>query len=80
MTQYQNEKDFAQAVVGYARAQGWLVGYTYDSRKSEPGEPDLRMVRPPVVILPTPAESAPPNPGFVGLYYSCRPADSMSGR
>lgn len=29
-----------------ARAKGWLVGFTYDARHSETGEPDLRMVHP----------------------------------
>ena len=51
MTQYQNEKDFSQAVVDYARSQGWEVWRTWRSIHSPPGEPDLRMVRPPVVIF-----------------------------
>ncbi len=42
--QYQTEKQFSRAVIDYARSQGWIVGYTHDARKSEPGEPDLRMV------------------------------------
>ena len=40
------EKDFQATVIGLARKDGWIVGFTYDSRKSEPGEPDLRMVHP----------------------------------
>ena len=40
------EKDFQATVVEMARIFGWIVGYTYDARKSEPGEPDLRMVHP----------------------------------
>ncbi len=40
------EKQFAQTVINMARAYGWIVGCTHDSRKSEPGEPDLRMVHP----------------------------------
>jgi hypothetical protein len=40
------EKQFAQTVINMARAYHWIVGYTHDSRKSEPGEPDLRMVHP----------------------------------
>jgi len=45
------EKDFQAAVIDLARTYGWIVGFTYDARKSEPGEPDLRMVRPPRVIF-----------------------------
>ena len=40
------EKDFQQTVVELFRAHGWIVGFTHDARKSEPGEPDLRMVHP----------------------------------
>ena len=45
------EKDFQATVIDLARTYGWIVGFTYDARKSEPGEPDLRMVRPPRVIF-----------------------------
>ena len=40
------EKDFQATVIDLARTYGWIVGFTHDSRKSEPGEPDLRMVHP----------------------------------
>ena len=40
------EKELQATVVEAARALGWIVGFTYDARKSEPGEPDLRMVHP----------------------------------
>ena len=40
------EKDFQATVIDLARSLGWIVGFTHDSRKSEPGEPDLRMVHP----------------------------------
>lgn len=40
------EKDLMQAIVDAARALGWLVYHTYDSRRSEPGFPDLVLVRP----------------------------------
>jgi len=40
------EKDFQATVIALARTYGWIVGFTYDARKSEPGEPDLRMVHP----------------------------------
>jgi len=51
MTQYQTEKDFSEAVVDYARSQGWEVWRTWYSAHSPPGEPDLRMVRPPRVVF-----------------------------
>ena len=35
----------------YAQSQGWWVYRTYNSQHSEPGMPDLFMVRPPNVIL-----------------------------
>jgi len=40
------EKEFQATVIDLARTHGWIVGFTYDARKSEPGEPDLRMVHP----------------------------------
>jgi hypothetical protein len=45
------EKIFQATVIDMARTYGWIVGFTYDSRMSEPGEPDLRMVRPPRMIF-----------------------------
>ena len=45
------EREFQHTVTALARAYGWIVGFTYDARKSEPGEPDLRMVKPPRVIF-----------------------------
>lgn len=40
-----SEKSWQSAVVEYARLTGWLVYHTHDSRRSEPGYPDLTMVR-----------------------------------
>ena len=40
-----SEKQFQSHLVKYARSCGWLVYHTYDSRKSEPGFPDLVLVR-----------------------------------
>ena len=40
------EKVFQQAVVTLAKLNGWLVYHTHDSRKSEPGFPDLVLVHP----------------------------------
>ena len=40
-----SEKDFQAAVVKLAISHGWKVYHTYDSRRSEPGYPDLTMLR-----------------------------------
>ena len=39
------EKQLQAAVMRMARLRGWLAYHTYDSRRSEPGFPDLVMVR-----------------------------------
>lgn len=41
-----NEKDFQNMVIGAARSldPGMLIYHTYDSRRSEPGYPDLHLV------------------------------------
>ena len=39
------EKELQANIVKLARLLGYLVYHTYDSRKSEPGFPDLVMVR-----------------------------------
>ncbi len=39
------EKDLEAAVEAAARMTGWLVYHTYDSRRSEPGFPDLVLVK-----------------------------------
>jgi len=41
-----SERSFQSTVIALARTYGWIVGFTHDARKSEPGEPDLRMVHP----------------------------------
>lgn len=41
----ETEAQFQARVVAYAKAAGWMVYHTFDSRKSEPGFPDLVMVR-----------------------------------
>lgn len=40
-----SEKEFQQQVVDAARRLGWRCFHTYDSRRSEPGFPDLLCVR-----------------------------------
>ena len=39
------ETQFQTKVVDLARARGWLVYHTYDSRRSTPGFPDLVLAR-----------------------------------
>ena len=41
----QTEKEFQTVVVQYARLLGYRVYHTHDSRRSEPGFPDLVLVR-----------------------------------
>ena len=43
------EKELQGAVVKLARMRGWMVYHTFDSRRSQPGFPDLVLVRPPVM-------------------------------
>lgn len=40
------ERDFQENVTTLARMYGWLVYHTHDSRRSEPGFPDLVLVHP----------------------------------
>jgi hypothetical protein len=39
------EKGYMQQIIDLARSTGWLVFHTFDARRSEPGFPDLVMVR-----------------------------------
>ncbi len=40
-----SERQLQDAVVEMARWRGWLVYHTHDSRRSEPGFPDLILLR-----------------------------------
>ena len=51
VSRHDTEKQFSQTVVEYARLMGWTVFRTWSSIHSPYGEPDLRMVRPPRVVL-----------------------------
>ncbi len=39
------ERELQDAVVELARYSGWMVYHTYDSRRSEPGFPDLVLAK-----------------------------------
>ena len=39
------ERDFQRQVIALAKLQGWKCYHTHDSRKSQPGFPDLVLVR-----------------------------------
>ena len=54
------ERDFQQVVIEAARLAGWLVYHTHDSRRSEPGFPDLVLVRDRVVYAEIKTEKAKP--------------------
>lgn len=40
-----SEKDFMANVIGAARLRGWAAYHAFDSRRSDPGWPDLAMAR-----------------------------------
>jgi len=46
-----SEKDFMDSIVELARNTGWLVYHPYDSRRSEPGFPDLVMTKPKRLVI-----------------------------
>lgn len=46
----ESEAQFQAKVVQWARLNGWLVYHTHDSRRSEPGFPDLVLVRGPDIL------------------------------
>lgn len=45
------EKAWQRLVVDAAQALGWHVHHHYDSRRSEPGFPDLVLLRPPEALF-----------------------------
>lgn len=45
------EKAWQEIVVELATLYGWLHFHVYDSRRSDPGWPDLTLVKPPQLIF-----------------------------
>lgn len=45
------EKSFQDLVIKIARGHGWKVWHDHDSRRTEPGFPDLRFLRKPVFFM-----------------------------
>lgn len=41
------EAQFQELIVETAELHGWLVYHTYNSRRSQPGFPDLILIKPP---------------------------------
>src|SRR5947209_7772967 len=41
-----SERDFMAQVIDLAQLTGWMVYHTYDSRRCQPGYPDVAMVHP----------------------------------
>ena len=46
-----SEKDFQRQVLDLAKAEGWIVYHTNDSRRSHPGFPDLVLLRGPQLLF-----------------------------
>lgn len=46
-----SEKDFQAQIVALAKVCGWKVFHQFDSRRSEPGWPDLVLLRPQVALF-----------------------------
>jgi VRR-NUC domain len=51
LSRHVREKDWQQTVIEAATYAGWLHYHTQDSRGSDPGFPDLVLVRPPRVLF-----------------------------
>ncbi len=46
----QSERAFQAQVIALAKLTGWRIYHTYDSRRSEPGFPDLILIRGSVLL------------------------------
>jgi len=56
------EKDFQSQVEKIAKQCGWLCYHTYDSRRSEPGFPDLVLVKERVIFAELKTDSGKLSP------------------
>ena len=56
------EREFQQTVIDMARLLQWKVYHVYDSRRSEPGFPDLVLVRDRIVYLELKTEAGRVSP------------------
>jgi len=83
------EKELLQAVRDLARLRNWLVYHTHDSRRSEPGFPDLVLVKDRVLFVELKSERGKPTPAqnewHVALWqagatlFVWRPSDWLDG-
>lgn len=79
------EAQWQATVIDAAKALGWLCMHPYDSRRSEPGYPDLTLVRDRVVFVELKSETGrltPQQHAWIGALnvagaevYVWRPAD-----
>lgn len=51
LLRFQTEAVFQSHVTTFAKQMGWMVYHTHNSQRSEPGFPDLVMIRPPRVVV-----------------------------
>lgn len=58
----ESERNFQIKVIEAAELLGWLVYHTHDSRRSQPGYPDLTMVRERVVFAELKAKTGQVRP------------------
>ncbi len=56
------EAQFQQQIIDTARLLKWAVYHTYDSRRSQPGFPDLCLVRDRIVFLEVKTETGKVSP------------------
>lgn len=45
------EKEWQSLIVEHARLHGWSAYHQFDSRRSQPGWPDLVLIRPPELLM-----------------------------
>lgn len=79
-----SEAQYQQSIVEYAKLCGWLVYHTHDSRRSQPGFPDLTLCRPPRLILAeiksTTGTLTPAQSDWLAALMSCNSVESYLWR